>query len=122
MAEGLARFLFKSEIEIQSAGAMASRVHPFSIRVMNEVGIDLSVHRSKSVETIDLSEVDIVITLCQEEVCPRVPSKTKKLHWPTADPSAKGFTEEAQLEGFREARESIRKRLEMLGKELRLLK
>lgn len=121
MAEGLARHLFGSKAKIQSAGSMPSMVHPVSIMALNEVGIDISKQWSKSVQDIDLSGLDLVITLCQEEVCPILPIKTKKLHWPTPDPASKGFTEEALLEGFREARESIKKRLEALGKELGLL-
>lgn len=121
MAEGLARHLFRNKAKIQSAGSFPSQVHPVAVRVMKEAGIDISKHGSKSVKDIDLSGLDLVITLCQEEVCPILPAKTKQLHWPTPDPASKGFTEESLLEGFREARESIKARLETLGKELSLL-
>ncbi len=120
MAEGLARKLFGAKAHIQSAGSMASRVHPVAIEVMKEVGIDISGHRSKSVHEIDRSNLDWVITLCAEEVCPALPGKIKKLHWPTPDPASKGYSPEAQLEGFREGRDTILQRLAALAKDLSL--
>ena len=120
MAEGLARKLFGAKAHIQSAGSMASRIHPVAIEVMKEIGVDISGQRSKSVNEIDRSNLDLVITLCVEEVCPVLPGKTKKLHWPTADPASKGYTPEAQLEGFREARDAILQRLAALAKDLSL--
>jgi arsenate reductase len=71
MAEGLARKLFGSRISVQSAGSEPSKVNPYAIEVMREVGVDLSAHSSKSVQTIDAASVGTVITLCAEEVCPR---------------------------------------------------
>lgn len=71
MAEGLARKLFGSRISVQSAGSEPSKVNPYAIEVTREVGVDLSAHSSKSVQTIDAASVGTVITLCAEEVCPR---------------------------------------------------
>lgn len=107
MAEGLARKVFGSGHKIQSAGAFNSSVNFYAIKVMKEIGIDISGHTSKSVSSLDLSEYDYVIVLCSEDVCPVVPAKTKKLHWPIGDPAAKGYSEEKMTEGFQEARDRI---------------
>src|SRR5690349_5596039 len=82
MAEGLARMLFGDRAGIQSAGSRPSRVNPYAIEVMREVGADLAGHASKSVETIDAGTVDTVITLCAEEVCPAFLGNARRLHWP----------------------------------------
>lgn len=112
MAEGLARKIFGPKHTIQSAGSGATYVNSYAIAVMKEIGIDISHHTSKSVHSLDLSSLDLVITLCAEEVCPVLPVKTQKLHWPIPDPAGKGYSEEKQLEGFREARDRIAKMLE----------
>ena len=114
MAEGLARNLFGEKHHVQSAGSKPSHVNPFAIKALAEIGIDASSHSSKSVEDIDLSAVDLIITLCQEEVCPIVPGKTRRLHWPIADPAGLGGTDEEQLARFRAAREEIALRLQQL--------
>lgn len=103
MAEGLARALFGHTIRVQSAGSRPSRVNPTAVAAMREVGIDLGSHRSKSVDDIDPSTVQLVITLCAEQVCPLWPGTIERLHWPIADP--------AQIEGFRTVRDEIRRRL-----------
>ena len=86
MAEGLARDVFGDAVRVQSAGSEPSRVHPFAIDVMAELDIDLRAHSSKSVETIDPESVDLVITLCAEEVCPMFLASAQRLHWPLQDP------------------------------------
>ncbi len=118
MAEGLARKILGPKTVVQSAGSCASHVSPWAIEVLKEIGIDIRSHKSKSVHDIDFSKVDMVITLCEEEVCPVLPGRIKKLHWPIADPSRKGYTEEKQLEGFREARDKIAELLEGLSHQL----
>jgi protein-tyrosine-phosphatase len=67
MAEGLARNIFGEAVRVQSAGSEPSRVNPFAIQAMAEIGIDLGAHSSKSVQTIDPKSVDLVITLCADE-------------------------------------------------------
>ncbi len=117
MAEGLARDLFKDAVRVQSAGSQPSRVNPFAVAAMREVGIDLSAHSSKSVETIDPASVELVITLCAEEVCPVFLSDAARLHWPFADPDRKHeqLTDDERLAHFRVARDLIRGRLEELA-------
>jgi arsenate reductase len=114
MAEGLARHLLGRRARIQSAGSMPSRVNPYAIEVMREAGIDLGSHSSKSVETIDPATVDLVVTLCAEEVCPAFLGKARRLHWPIPDPAGdeRVFTRDEMLARFRTARDQIRGRLE----------
>lgn len=113
MAEGLARHLFGGRAEIQSAGSQATGVNPHAIAVLAEKGIDASGQRSKSVESIDLARVDLVITLCAEEVCPIVPGRVERLHWPLPDPAA--GPEAGALDRFRRTRDEIELRLREFG-------
>ena len=116
MAEGLARKLFGDRIAVQSAGSKPSRVNPYAIEVMQEVGVDLGSHSSKSVETVDAATVGTVITLCAEEVCPVFLGKARRIHWPIPDPASDDATlsREAMLARFRAARDEIQARLEVL--------
>jgi arsenate reductase len=114
MAEGLARTMFGDRATIQSAGSQPSRVNPYAIEVMHEVGADLARHTSKSVDTIDPSSVDVVITLCAEEVCPVFLGQARRLHWPIPDPASTDPTlsRADMLRRFRTARDTIRAKLE----------
>ena len=114
MAEGLARSLLGDRARVQSAGSEPSRVNPYAIEVMHELGIDLASHVSKSVATIDPASVDTVITLCAEEVCPVVLGQLRRLHWPIADPASgdPALSRDELLRRFRTARDAIRARLE----------
>lgn len=113
MAHGLARHMFGERFgTIQSAGSRPSTVNPYAIEVMHELGIDISSHRSKPAAEIDPATVDVVITLCAEEVCPVFLGAHRRLHWPIADPaSTVPLPHEEMLRRFRVARESIRERL-----------
>jgi arsenate reductase (thioredoxin) len=113
MAEGLARALFGDNARVQSAGSAPTRLNPYAVEVMSEVGLDLSAHASKSVETIDPAGVDLVITLCAEEVCPVFLGAVERLHWPIPDPASDdpSFDREEMLGRFRAARDAIRQRL-----------
>ena len=115
LAEGLARMVFPSA-EIQSAGSLPGKLNPFAVQVMNEIGLDISKHFSKSTEDLNpeyLSSLDYVITLCAEEVCPILPLRSaKKIHWPFPDPASKTpLSDEEMLKRFREARDGIAKKL-----------
>ena len=116
MAEGLARQLFGDRVRIQSAGTKPSKVNPYAIEAMAEVGIDLATHASKSVDDIDPASVDTVITLCAEEVCPVWLGQATRLHWPLPDPAGEGTPDELRAR-FRTARDEIRRRLEAYAKE-----
>jgi arsenate reductase (thioredoxin) len=119
MAEGLARDVFGSSVRVQSAGSKPSTVSPYAIAVMQEIGIDLRGHASKSVDSIDRASVDTVITLCAQEVCPIFPGTVTRLHWPIEDAAAAdpSLTREQMLARFRKARDEIRARLVELAAE-----
>ena len=118
MAEGLARQMFPG-LRIQSAGSRPSHVNPYAIEVLAELGIDASGHASKSVQDIDPASVDLVITLCAEEVCPLFLGKAERLHWPIPDPASDGpsLAPEDLRARFRTGRDEIRRRLAALGEE-----
>lgn len=120
MAEGLAHALFGEGVRVQSAGSVPTRVNPFAVRAMAELDIDLSAHTSKSVDEIDPDSVDLVITLCAEEVCPVFLSNARRLYWPLEDPDRKHeeLSDAERLQHFRVARDQIRTRLEQLNDSL----
>jgi len=114
MAEGLLRHDARDLFDVLSAGTRPSRVRPEAIAVMREVGIDISAHRSKSVEEFADQEFDYVLTVCDnaKESCPIFPAKTKRLHWSTEDPAATQGSEEIRLAEFRRIRDELRARLQ----------
>lgn len=121
LAEGLAYQIF-SHADIKSAGSHPAKLNPFAVQVMKDIGIDISKHYSKSVDDLPsdfLADLDYVITLCAEEVCPILISKAKKLHWPFSDPASKQIlSEEISLKRFRETRDSINRRIQEFQLEL----
>ena len=122
MAEGLGRMLFGDRVPVMSAGSEPSKVNPYAVEVMGELGVDLAAHHSKSVQTIDPAIVGTVITLCAEEVCPVFLGKARQLHWPIPDPASKdpSIPREEMLTRFRTARVTIRGMLERFAAEERL--
>ena len=110
IAEGLARALLSEYVDVQSAGSEPSHVHPLALEAMSEMGVDISHQYSKSVDDIDLDEIDYIVTLCAEEYCPYVSRKIIKLHWPINDP-AKIDNSQSTIDGFRVVREEIKVRL-----------
>lgn len=88
MAEALARARYGAQALVQSAGSRPSRVNPYAIEVMAERGLDLAAHSSKSVATIDPTAIDVVVTLCAEEVCPLLLGAVHRLRWPIDDPAS----------------------------------
>lgn len=109
MAEGLARALLGKHVEVMSAGSVPSRVNPLAITALRELGIDITRHQSKGVDTIDPAAVDLVITLCADEVCPVFLGRAKRLHWPLSDPAT--ATGETAIQQFREVRDELQKRI-----------
>jgi arsenate reductase (thioredoxin) len=108
MAEGILRHLAGDRLQVSSAGTRASLVRPEAIAACAEIGIDLSTHRSKSVDEfldqpIDTIKIDTVITVCDhaKEVCPVFPHGPRMLHWSFPDP-------EPTLDSFRSIRDQIR--------------
>lgn len=120
LAEGLARHLFGPDVTVQSAGSHPGKLNPFAVQAMQEMGIDISKHWSKSIDDLSpgfIVQLNYVITLCAEEVCPTMVSKAKKLHWPLPDPAIKVGSDEEQLNRFRETRDALTARLKAFAKE-----
>ena len=106
MAEGLWRHEAGDRFDVFSAGTNPSHVRAEAIAVMKEIGIDISGHRSKSVDEFTGEEFDYVITVCDHanEICPVFPGKTQRLHWSFKDPAH-------DEDSFREVRDQIRARI-----------
>ena len=118
MAEGLARVRFGHRARVASAGSSPAVVHPLAIAALDELGIDISGQHSKSVGTIDPDSIDLVVTLCAEEVCPAFLGMAKRLHWPLPDPAGAPGSAADRLERFRGVRDEIARRLDRLETEL----
>jgi len=114
MAEGLLRSMAGERFEIASAGVSPSNVRPEAIEAMRELGVDISNHRSKSVDEFLGQEFDYVITVCDNanEQCPVFPGKTKRIHWSFEDPAATEGNAADKLRVFIRVRDEIRSRLE----------
>jgi len=117
MAECLARDLFDDSITVQSAGSKPSHVNPFAIAAVGEIGLCMGGHVSKNINDIDPTGIDLVITLCAEEVCPVFYSKAKHLHWSLQDPDRKNenLSDAERLAHFCVTRDEIKSRLIILG-------
>jgi arsenate reductase len=119
MAEGLARYYGKGLVEVFSAGLTPAGVNPYAIRVMAELGIDISGQSSKRIDEELLLKMDIIVTLCghAEALCPRTPEGVRRVHWPIDDPVGAVGTDEQIMEEFRRARDEIKEMVIGLLKE-----
>jgi len=110
MAEGIIRHLFGDRFEVFGAGPHPSIGRPEAIKAMAEIGIDISGHRSKSVEEFAGREIDYVLTVCDNarENCPYFPARTQVIHHSFDDPAAVEGDEETRLAAFRLIRDQIR--------------
>ncbi|MDT8437012.1 MAG: arsenate reductase ArsC [Gemmatimonadota bacterium] len=120
MAEGIARSLAPDGMRISSAGSAPGGVNPLAVRVLGEIGIDASGHRSKGIEDVaaavergEAPPVDAVVTLCAEEVCPVWLGGAARAHWPHPDPAGRADPEEG-LAAFRAVRDELRRKLGFL--------
>jgi arsenate reductase len=111
MAEGLARAMAPDGVQVWSAGSQPATLNPLAVQALAEIGIDISAHFSKPIDSIDAARIDTVVTLCAEEVCPAFPGEVERLHWPHEDPAAATGDDAARLEAFRRVRDRIRARL-----------
>lgn len=109
MAEGILKHICKSEFEINSAGTKPSIVRPEAIKVLNEIRIDISKNRSKSVNEFSEQKIDYVLTVCDnaKENCPYFPAQTKLIHRSFDDPAEVSGNEETRLSAFRKVRDEI---------------
>lgn len=117
MAEGLARRLLGDRVRVLSAGSEPSRLNPYAITAMAEIGLDISQHQVKFIGDVDAAAVDLVVTLCADEVCPILPGRVRRLHWPVADPASSdpSLTPEDLRTRFATARDQIKARIEILA-------
>jgi len=115
MGEGLLRHIAADRFEVASAGVAPTQVRPEAITVMREIGIDISNHRSKSVNEFMGQDFDYVITVCDNanEQCPVFPSNTKRIHWSFEDPAAVQGDEQWRLTVFRRVRDEILQQLRL---------
>jgi len=114
MAEGILRTLYGDRYEAYSAGTQPTKVNPYAIKVMSEIGIDISNHRSKSAEEFRGKEFDYVVTVCDnaKEACPFFPGGKTYLHKGFKDPSEFKGNENEIVAEFRRVRDEIKRWIE----------
>jgi arsenate reductase (thioredoxin) len=112
LAEGILQKALGGEYDVRSAGSNpAGYVHPLAIKVMQEIGIDISEHRSKHLDEFLQQRVETVITVCgnADQACPNFPGQVHRHHWAFEDPGHATGTEAEKLALFRRIRDEIRK-------------
>ena len=112
LAEGFLRSVAGDILDVHSAGSKpAGYVHPLAIQVMNEIGIDLSTHRSKHMNDFLRQDIETVITVCgnADQACPLYPGQVNRYHWGFEDPAHATGSEEEILAEFRRVRDEIGK-------------
>lgn len=114
MAEGLLRHLAGDRYEVYSAGVEPSRVHPMSVIVMRELGIDISKQTSDDVNQYLDTGIDIVISVCDHaaQTCPAFPGQVERIHWSTKDPFHGWDVDETKLPDYRRTRDELNARIE----------
>ena len=128
MVEGLLRHYYGEKYEVFSAGATPTQVNPFAVKVMAEIGIDISKQRSKSIDEFRGQDIDLVVSVCESSVrviCPfcsspllggrpeiideTLPGAKRYLHHPFSDPSEVEESYEEKLAAFQHTRDDIKK-------------
>lgn len=119
MAEGILRHIAGDRYDVESAGIAPSIVRPEAVEVMQEIGIDISKHHSKSVDEFTDRAFDYIITVCDnaKETCPVFPGQAERVHWSFTDPAAEKGSLEERLSAFRKIRDQIMERLRDFVKE-----
>jgi len=119
MAEGLVNHDLAGRVQAWSAGVRPSRVNPRAVQVMAELGIDISHHRSKSVDDLAGEAFDLVITVCDQaqQQCPIFPGETQVMHVGFPDPARATGTEAEVMAAFRQGRDALREQLVPLLRE-----
>ena len=113
IAHGLLQNLANDRFNVFSAGSHPSQVHLMSIKIMEEIGIDISHHTSDHIDEYLDKGIDIVITVCDNanKLCPIFPGNVERLHWSIDDPFRGWDYNENQMESFRVTREEIKARI-----------
>ena len=118
IAEGLARATAPAGWSVASAGSDPGTLNPLAVRVMGDIGIDISDHRSKGLDEVSVETADIVVTLCAEEACPTTPPTVERVSWAMPDPADGSGTEAEQLDTFRRTRSGIADRVAQLWRRI----
>ena len=118
IAEGVMRKLAGDKFDVFSAGSHPSLVHPMSIKVMKEIGIDITSHTSDPISKFLSKNVNIVVTVCDNanKVCPVFPGKVERIHWSIKDPFKGWNSHPDDLVNFRKTREDLTARIKNLIK------
>lgn len=112
LAEGILQKALGDDYDVHSAGSKpAGYVHPLAVKIMQEIGIDISGHRSKHLEEFRQQQVETVITVCgnADQACPSFPGQANRYHWGFDDPAHATGSEEEKMAVFRRVRDEIRK-------------
>lgn len=117
MAEGILRHYGSDKFEVASAGTKPSKVNDLAIKVMKEIGIDISGHRSKNVSELIGQHFHYIITVCDnaKESCPIFPGNSIRLHWAFPDPPHEKEVTETVLDEFRRVRDMIHKQFRQVA-------
>ncbi len=108
------------KFDVYSAGVEPSRVHPMSIIVMQEIGIDISGQHSDDVSDFLDTGIDIVVSVCDHaaQTCPTFPEDVERIHWSVKDPYHGWDVDESKLPDYRRTREDLKVRIERFLKGL----
>ncbi|NQV41203.1 MAG: arsenate reductase ArsC [Candidatus Marinimicrobia bacterium] len=114
IGEGLMRHLAADKYEVYSAGVEPSRIHPMSVLVMNEIGIDISQQSSDDVNDYLNTGIDIVISVCDHaaQTCPTFPGNVQRIHWGLKDPFHGWDVDETKLPDYRNTRDDLKQRIQ----------
>ena len=111
IAEGLAKEILGTKHKVESAGSVPTgKVHINANWAMQEIGIDISDQFSKSIDELDkdfIHNLDFIITLCAEEICPVMNNNAKKIHWMNEDPANENFSEAQSQAAFIKTRNNL---------------
>lgn len=109
--------MLPKDVKIFSAGLEPRGIHPMAVKVMQEVGVDISKQRSKNISEIPVNEINVVVTLCGDaaENCPIFSGKVKRIHWALKDPAKAQGSEKEITQVFRKARDKIKLYIEKLN-------
>ena len=116
IAEGILKNEASERFSVFSAGSHPSRLHPASVSVMQEWGIDISHHKSESINNYIDKNIDIIITVCDNanQSCPNFTSGKIRLHWSIKDPFHGWNNSQEDLHPYRLARDELKKRIDKL--------
>jgi ArsR family transcriptional regulator len=116
MAEGWLRYLSGGRVQARSAGTEPRAIHPLTVQVMVEAGVDIGYQQAKEISALDGLKPDVVVTVCDRarEQCPDWPGHPMQLHWSIPDPVRVPGSEEERLHAFRAARDELHVRITAL--------